>query len=572
MKKMLVSLLALICLGLVPAAAAKEDDLVGAGAPGGVAMQGSAFRYVALSPNRPHPVTVVERIEAPSGKVRRWWNLRGGWMIPAGSYHATGTGLSADESTLVLSAYSNGRYRFRRGHAHPEPPRVTRLAVLNTRVYLRHPEQPGSSRPEHAVKRITLGGRFEVDSVSPNGSFVYLRRRLPGDGIRGPHPEGRFRMAVLDVASSHLLPAALGPASAAPWPGVPIARVLSEDRTWAYTLFYGGGYPFHRAAGTAFIGALDTAARRMLWVPLPRVHPGQQPFGLRLRTAGGGSRLVVFHTDSGSPSGFTQPLASIDLPIGGAGRTARGETHPRHRFLDFLETPVGPNNLMGREGAAGRSAEGRPIRVRQWGDPTRRTVLVFGCIHGDECAARYLEPRFVLSSGCPDPDANLVFVPDLDPDGSAADTRLNGDGVDLNRNFDAGWRPLGAPGDLEYSGPRPFSEPESRLAARIVRQLDPAVTIWFHQHLGPRPFVRAWGQSAPAGRRFARLAHVPFRLMRWPDGTAPNWQNHRFPGTASFVVELPAGPLAAGLASRLGAAEALLAHRVGEDGHAGAKG
>ena len=27
--------------------------------------------------------------------------------------------------------------------------------------------------------------------------------------------------------------------------------------------------------------------------------------------------------------------------------------------------------------------------------------------------------------------------------------------------------------------------------------------------------------------------------MRWLDGSAPNWQNHRFPGTSSFVVELP---------------------------------
>ena len=29
--------------------------------------------------------------------------------------------------------------------------------------------------------------------------------------------------------------------------------------------------------------------------------------------------------------------------------------------------------------------------------------------------------------------------------------------------------------------------------------------------------------------------------MAWPYGTLANWQNHAFPGTASFVVELPAG-------------------------------
>jgi hypothetical protein len=36
---------------------------------------------------------------------------------------------------------------------------------------------------------------------------------------------------------------------------------------------------------------------------------------------------------------------------------------------------------------------------------------------------------------------------------------------------------------------------------------------------------------------------MSFRAIRWPRGTAPNWQNHRFPGTSSFVVELSAGPV-----------------------------
>ena len=77
------------------------------------------------------------------------------------------------------------------------------------------------------------------------------------------------------------------------------------------------------------------------------------------------------------------------------------------------------------------------------------------------------------------------------------------------------------------------------------------MTIWFHQIRRGGPFVRAWGPSAPAGRLFAHLAGMPFRLMRWPAGTAPNWQNHRFPGSAAFVVELPHGALASGLAGRL---------------------
>jgi len=36
---------------------------------------------------------------------------------------------------------------------------------------------------------------------------------------------------------------------------------------------------------------------------------------------------------------------------------------------------------------------------------------------------------------------------------------------------------------------------------------------------------------------------MDFAKIRWPHGTAPNWQNHRFPGASSFVVELAPGPL-----------------------------
>jgi protein MpaA len=195
----------------------------------------------------------------------------------------------------------------------------------------------------------------------------------------------------------------------------------------------------------------------------------------------------------------------------------------------------------------GHSANGRAIEIQAYGRPAPHPdVLVFGCIHGTECAATDVRPRWSHGG----PSATVAVVPNLNPDGLALGTRLNGRGVDLNRNFPVGWRPIGSRGDSQYSGPRPFSEPETRLAARLIRALRPEVTIWFHQE--PDELVRAWGQSVPAARRYARLAGLPFYRMPWMAGTAPNWQNHRFPGTASFVVELPPGPLSGRNASRLG--------------------
>jgi protein MpaA len=208
----------------------------------------------------------------------------------------------------------------------------------------------------------------------------------------------------------------------------------------------------------------------------------------------------------------------------------------------------------------GRSTKGRPIKVTLFGN--RRSdwkMLVVGCIHGNECAGQAIVRA--LTSECLAPRASVWAIPNLNPDGRALGSRLNGRGVDLNRNFSSGWRASGRPWDPEYSGPRPFSEPETRIARRLIEALRPDVTIWFHQQAAA--LVRAWGPSVSAARRFGRLAKLPFRRLPWLAGTAPNWQNHRFPGTSSFVVELPPGSLTGREAHRYAAAIKQLAGYFG---------
>jgi murein endopeptidase len=218
---------------------------------------------------------------------------------------------------------------------------------------------------------------------------------------------------------------------------------------------------------------------------------------------------------------------------------------------DHMHVRIGPDPQ--RRVRIGRSTRGRPIIAVRAGDTaSAERALVVGCIHGNECAGTAVT-RILAGSA---PPVDLWIVPNLNPDGFALGRRQNARGVDLNRNFPSEWRAGGRPWDAEYPGPRPLSEPETRAAARLIRRIEPAVTIWFHQ---PQALVRAWGPSMPAARRYARLAGMRFRAIRWPRGTAPNWQNHRFPGTSSFVVELPAGPLKPAAANRqAGAVLALL--------------
>jgi murein peptide amidase A len=184
----------------------------------------------------------------------------------------------------------------------------------------------------------------------------------------------------------------------------------------------------------------------------------------------------------------------------------------------------------------GRSERGRPIVAVHVGAARGTRVMVFGCIHGTECAgiavARALERVRTR--------ADLWIVPNLNPDGYARGTRQNGRGVDLNANCSSQWRGSGRPWDTYYPGPRPFSERETRIARNLILRIRPRVTIWFHQHLN---LVWAWGPSTSAGRIYARAAGMRFYHRDWLHGTATNWQNHHLPRSASFTVELPAGSL-----------------------------
>jgi N-acetylmuramoyl-L-alanine amidase len=194
----------------------------------------------------------------------------------------------------------------------------------------------------------------------------------------------------------------------------------------------------------------------------------------------------------------------------------------------------------------GRSVQGRPIHALERGDPhASRKVLVFGSVHGNETAGVGIVRQ--LEGMAPPARADLWLVERLNPDGVAARTRQNAHGVDLNRNFPYRWRPLGRHGSLTWSGPRPLSEPETRIARALIRRLRPAVTIWFHQ---PRALVDRSGGDVRVERAFARRVLLPLRHISPYPGTATRWQNHRYPGTTAFVVELPGGRLAPKLRKR----------------------
>ena len=211
-----------------------------------------------------------------------------------------------------------------------------------------------------------------------------------------------------------------------------------------------------------------------------------------------------------------------------------------------VRAPVAPHTpgavSVHRRILLGRSVEGRPIIAVETGNPSStQKVLVVGCVHGNECAGTAITERLLRLR--PPAQVDLWVISNLNPDGAFRGSRGNAHGVDLNRNFPWHWQRLQG---LYDSGPRPLSEPESRIVHKLILQLRPTVSIWFHQHLD---LVDESGGNLATERQFATLVQLPLaRLTREP-GSITSWENHTIGGTA-FVVELPPGQLRSEAAAR----------------------
>jgi hypothetical protein len=75
---------------------------------------------------------------------------------------------------------------------------------------------------------------------------------------------------------------------------------------------------------------------------------------------------------------------------------------------------------------------------------------------------------------------------------------------------------------------------------RFVERIHPAVTITYHQHMD---LVDEAGGDRGVARRYAQVAGMRATCLTFLPGEETAWSNHTFPGTTSFVVELPAGPV-----------------------------
>ena len=228
---------------------------------------------------------------------------------------------------------------------------------------------------------------------------------------------------------------------------------------------------------------------------------------------------------------MTRPIASLTLAIvvifstASSGSPATGSTIAR---------------------ILGYSVEHRPIVATLITPPTRvyRSMLVVGSIAGDEPGGTAVVK--LLASLPPVAGVRLWLIPTMNPDGAVDGTRVNADGVDLNRNFPYRWRNFVGSSRRYFPGSRPDSEPESRAVRAFIARVHPGLTVWLHQ-----PYALVDDSQGP--RRAERLLswRTGLRLVSLPDyaGSAIGWEDHLIPGSA-FDLELAGEPLSRSAVAR----------------------
>lgn len=105
------------------------------------------------------------------------------------------------------------------------------------------------------------------------------------------------------------------------------------------------------------------------------------------------------------------------------------------------------------------------------GNKKNPSVLVIGCFHGDEPQGEHLINAYLNHR----PNTNLLMIPRL----NSCDTRVNKNGVDLNRNFPTKNWILSEKNEY-FGGESPASEEETQFIIEVVEKYKPQVILTLH--------------------------------------------------------------------------------------------
>lgn len=203
-------------------------------------------------------------------------------------------------------------------------------------------------------------------------------------------------------------------------------------------------------------------------------------------------------------------------------------TEPHNRYVEIpvspTPTPLVLSNKLEAE-IIGYSTEGRPLQIYTFGKGDHERMIVAGIHGGDEWNTVTLANQLIkYVDQNPDVvpvDTTLYVLPNLNPDGEARAHnkygRVNGNGVDLNRNFPINWQRdwdrSGCWNSLSTSGGTgPSSEAETQALISFVDSHNIEALISYHSAaLGVFPGGLPWeGDSIRLAGSIAEVSSYPF--------------------------------------------------------------
>lgn len=132
---------------------------------------------------------------------------------------------------------------------------------------------------------------------------------------------------------------------------------------------------------------------------------------------------------------------------------------------------------------SGTSVEGEKIEAFKTEGKAKKYIYLMAGTHGDEVEGVYVVKQlfeWLKADVDVDVDLPLVVVPVLNPDGYRNATRVNANGVDLNRNYDSGTWSSEAREAKYFPGSEPLSEPENKFLVNLFNKFPPKVILSFH--------------------------------------------------------------------------------------------
>jgi hypothetical protein len=182
----------------------------------------------------------------------------------------------------------------------------------------------------------------------------------------------------------------------------------------------------------------------------------------------------------------------------------------------------------------------KPIEVFDLGNPVEPCFVLIGGMHGDEPEGAQLVLDFIEKAAPVENSfaTRALVVPQLNPDGLEKNQRVNGSGVDLNRNFPSlDWAPQFSSPHY-YPGPKPGSEPEVVGLVKLLREAKPFLVIHVHTYLPQMNYTgeisKPWAEFLAEG-----FGHPVTDNIGYPTPGSLGQFCHQVLNTACVCIELP---------------------------------